>query len=177
MLSGGFYLEPGMAGKSKEGGVFRDNAIGIATAVTCAVILSVGSFIANGVKDNGYEIRRLKERHDALEQSVSGIKEAVFKLGLSKDPKSAEILGGLVMDAPTARGVELYRNGQVAEAVAAWKVAHANGSRDAEIALMAAGVAVPTDRTPPAKKNGAHYTMYGLPNDQPVPAKSDPPKK
>lgn len=166
-----------MAGKSKEGSVFRDNAIGIATAVTCTVIVTVGIFIANGVKDNGYQIQRLKERHDSLEQSVAGIRQAVFKLGLSKDPKSAEILGGLVIDAPTARGVELYRNGQVAEAVAAWKVAHANGSRDAETALMAAGVGVPADRTPPSMKNGAHYIMYDLPDDGAAPVKSDPPKK
>lgn len=136
-----------MAVKPKDGHFFRDHAIGVATAVVLAVVLAVGGGIYDGVKDNSYEIRRLNERHDALirehqtmAQSVMAIKQSVLRLGLSKDPKAAEILGGLVVDRPTARGIELYRNGQVAQAVSVWQQAEKSGSRDAHLAMRAAGV-------------------------------------
>ena len=68
-----------------------------------AVILGVGTYIAVQIPRMKFELERLNEKHAELAASVDGIKQSVLKIALSKDPKSLDILNGLV-DARTATG-------------------------------------------------------------------------
>lgn len=157
-----------MAGKSKGSSFLADHAIGIATTLVCSVIIGVGTVIANGIKDNAYEIRRLNEKQEELSRTVAAIKQSVLKIRLSNDPKSVEILGGLVIDAPTAKGVDLYRGGQIKEAVAIWEAASKGGSKDARLAMQAAGIGTPSQEP-------SSNAMYVLPGKDEQP-REQPPK-
>lgn len=133
-----------MVAKSKS--VWAEHGWGIAATIISSVILVVGGYIAVQTRNNEFALQRLQEKHEEVAQSVEAIKKSIVKLSLSNDPKRAEIIGGLVVDKPTAKGISLYQQGQVQLAIGTWEDAKQRGSRDADIALQAAGVGPDLDR-------------------------------
>lgn len=143
--------KPGKSGQS----FWAENRGPIFQGVVGGAILLLGGYIAVQTRENAYELRRLDERQKQTDSTVVGIKQALIKIRLANDPKAAEIMGDLVVDQPTARGLDLYEAGKVESALAVWREAQKNGSEDASIALQAAGVGpqlVPMDARPPKER-------------------------
>lgn len=128
--------------KSWWAGPFGQAVLGI---VGSLVVAAVG-YIAWQTRENAYDIQRLEEKQGEVAKSVAAVRQSLLKLSLIRDPKLAEILGSLVVDEPTAKGIEAFRGGDVKLAVRTWEDAARGGSEDALMALSAAGFDAALDR-------------------------------
>lgn len=83
------------------------------------------------------------EKQEEVAESVAAIKQSIVKLSHSDDPMEAEVIGSLVVDQQTAKGISRHQRGGARLTIGTWRDAQRQGSRDATLALEAAGVGGP----------------------------------
>lgn len=129
--------------KAVRFGLIREHGVEWLFVTLLTGVVGLGIWLALITIGHANALKNLQDKQEDLEKSVTAIKKAIISLSLAKDPKNAEVVGALVVDRQTAKGIEQYRQGDLQLAIGTWEQAKAMGSDDARIALQAAGVEGP----------------------------------